>query len=108
MSEELNLLPCPRCGKNVTAKLDRMNEYYVFCCETTADSIEAWNDLPRALTWTTEPPKVCGEYWCEWTNSDGTITTDVIHVRPNMFNWRKQDNRRWAGPIPAPLEPQNG
>ena len=89
----------------------------VFADEISA--IAAWNSLPRALTWTTEPPKETGFYW--W-KCDGHIKTgpQVAYVKTERFNLHSSglemmfihhgptyhhcDKCQWAGPIPMPIE----
>lgn len=70
----LKPLPCPACEDHavqVGVIEDDRNPcvYFSVMClcgvhgpeETTeAKAITAWNSLPRALTWTTEPPRVEG------------------------------------------------
>lgn len=68
MSEELTLLPCPLC--QATAHVEYHNGYLRVICEGepgcpfrmggkrfvfTDECYDWWNNLPRALTWTTEP-----------------------------------------------------
>ena len=102
-------------------------------CDTEAAAIAAWNKLPRrpdyndvdcagcperrrsALTWTTEPPKVAGWYWYHWRSGKGQ---NMTMIQTHIFNgvcgywdgngvFRTDLNRgEWAGPIPAPLEPE--
>lgn len=86
----------------------------VFADEISA--IVAWNSLPRALTWTTEPPKVAGWYWRKETAKD---RTHVFHFTGNWEDygeyWEsdrvcplplKLNGNLWAGPIPTPHEPE--
>ena len=73
MSEELTLLPCPLC--QATAHVEYHNGYLRVICEGepgcpfrmggkrfvfTDECYDWWNNLPRALTWTDEPPKLPG------------------------------------------------
>lgn len=78
--------------------------------------VAACNAVPRALTWTEEPPKEVGKYWWRWTPFDeyrvynvrliptihGLITYDhkgyheAVHV--------EDIDGQWAGPIPEPRE----
>lgn len=69
----------------------------VFADEISA--IAAWNSLPRALTWTTEPPKVAGWYWHHMSPAFGTV---IEFFDPEIS---KAGCGEWAGPIPMPLEP---
>ena len=74
-------------------------------------AIAAWNRLPRALTWTTAPPKVAG--WYPWRSGKGQNMTMIqIHIFNGVCGfWDgngvfKTDLNRgeWAGPIPAPID----
>lgn len=77
MSEELTLLPCPACGEeaDIFDSFERDGNGHVaigwsaYCtrgCLATSErgsreeAAALWNALPRALTWTDEPPKVPG------------------------------------------------
>ncbi len=72
MNEELTLLPCPACGHPVgIARTNGISAAFVICrhigCalsgpirKTDEAAVAAWNALPRAMTWTNEPPKVPG------------------------------------------------
>lgn len=71
--------------------------------------VDQWNALPRALTWTTEPPKVPGWYWfsvckghavCILVCADGKAKLAKDH-----FTDAELLGGEWAGPIPTPLEP---
>lgn len=69
-------------------------------------AITAWNALPRALTWTTEQPKVPGWYFRRhnisgrWSEADAVNLTSLSRrnriIRSAMI--------QWAGPITPPLE----
>ena len=126
MSEELTLLPCPACGaSDVVMRVD--TRAYVFCtvcgmCGPCAPKVDTeyvasqWNILPRALTWTDEPPKVPGWYWCQ--DAEGEIRLRQLenfvggprlfvcgiskHIFPDELT-----GIQWAGPIPEPAEPRS-
>lgn len=113
MSEELKLLPCPLCEEHPC-----MLGKQVVCCKINVEGISAWNALPRALTWTTEPPKVEGVYFrlcdnlkCEGKKSDTIkirytpISIAQVHTGYCTIPNKICDKCRWAGPIPAPKEP---
>ena len=135
------LKPCPFCGAQPTLREniygsgeylasincpcingDVAESYFLRSGETqkqaTNKSIAAWNTrtepLPRALTWTTDPPKVAGWYWRKETAKD---RTHVFHFTGNWEDygehWEsdrvcplplKLNGNLWAGPIDAPLE----
>ncbi|MBS7087532.1 MAG: Lar family restriction alleviation protein [Klebsiella aerogenes] len=115
---EVTLLPCPACGaSDVVMRVD--TRAYVFCtacgmCGPCAPRVDAeyairqWNALPRALTWTDEPPKVPGYYWRRYSNENTwspayiCIVTDLTQC--GTLEKSKQDE--WAGPIPEPREPK--
>ena len=118
---ELKPLPCPNCGTTFVHILSGEDEitHEVYsqvrckCCGMCApeifaegsEAIAAWNALPRALRWATEPPRVAGFYFLKMAS--GTIS---------MVYLSEQDIRdkdwhgcvgQWvaiAGPIPAPLD----
>lgn len=70
-------------------------------------AIAAWNQLPRALTWTTEPPKVAGWYLRRhniagrWSEAD-VMNFTRLSVKNSII---RSAMIQWAGPIPTPLEP---
>ena len=78
----------------------------VFADEISA--ISAWNSLPRALTWTTEPPKVPGWYLRRhniagrWSEAD-VMNFTRLSVKNSII---RSAMIQWAGPIPTPLEPE--
>jgi len=107
---EVTLLPCPACkNTNVVLRVD--TRAYGFCpacgmCGPCAPKVDAeyairqWNALPRALTWTDEPPKVPGWYWCR----TGTWSHCVVLFQDG--EQQKVSGIQWAGPIPEPREPK--
>ena len=122
------LKPCPFCGAQPTLREniyygsgeylasincpcingDVAESYFLRSGETqkqaTNKSIAAWNTrtepLPRALTWTTEPPKVAGWYWHHMPPAFGTV---IDFFDPEISEAGRGE---WAGPIPTPLEPE--
>ena len=116
MSEELTLLPCPACGaSDVVMRVD--TRAYGFChacgmCGPCAPKVDAeyairpWNSIPRALTWTTEPPQVPGWYWCRHKSYPEYAV--VRKVWPEVWaEFGVPDGYdQWAGPIPEPREPK--
>lgn len=76
----------------------------VFADEISA--IAAWNSMPRALTWTTEPPKVAGWYLRRhniagrWSEAD-VMNFTRLSVKNSII---RSAMIQWAGPIPTPLE----
>ena len=116
MPEELTLLPCPAC-KNTNVVLRAYTRAYAFCpacgmCGPCAPKVDAeyairqWNALPRALTWTDEPPKVPGWYWCRHKSYPEYAV--VRKVWPEVWaEFGVPDGYdQWAGPIPEPREPK--
>ena len=121
-----NLLPCPACGETADygpkrPDLEGGAWFYIQCinedCPTFLHehgirvqvhnedgeaakqaAIDAWNAMPRAIEWSSEPPKVAGLYGC------------MARCRyPNFFNVTQQmvdeagwDECLWFGPIPMP------
>lgn len=128
------LKPCPFCGAQPTLREniygsgeylasincpcingDVAESYFLRSGETqkqaTNKSIAAWNtrteSLPRALTWTTEPPKVPGWYLRRhniagrWSEAD-VMNFTRLSVKNSII---RSAMIQWAGPIPTPLEP---
>ena len=64
----------------------------------------------RALTWTTEPPKVAGWYW--WRTSKGqNVNTIQVWSRSGVLGYcfdtefiTALDRGEWAGPIAPPVD----
>lgn len=124
------LKPCPACaGNRADHAHSHGGQYSVICPDCymlgprhkTVDAANtAWNALPRALVWTTEPPKVEGNYW--WTCEEEQIIRGwephpaIVHVRTvgGKFHFTFHygngpffhccDQCRWSGPIPEPQE----
>lgn len=115
------LKPCPACN-NVESIIHMSfiagkTIWFVECdddncvhhgeaCFTEAAAIAAWNS-PRALTWTTEPPKVAGWYLRRhniagrWSEAD-VMNFTRLSVKNSII---RSAMIQWAGPIPTPLEP---
>ena len=125
------ILPCPnpKCGsKFVMTDTSPSGADIVKCCtcfmhgpysDTEESAIAAWNALPRALTWTHEPPKVAGWYfirekWAsgKWRNH-GVMKiyadeSGILQVR----GWGETsggvvkygNDFEWAGPIAPPVD----
>lgn len=103
------ILPCPRCKST-----DLVAWNFVVCkdCEMRGPrdvdesaAIAAWNALPRALTWTHEPPVVAGWYWMR---QQGEIFDLIQHYNQADIDGGFDNERRlkqWSGPIPEPKEP---
>lgn len=111
MSQELKLLPCPnpKCGSTDMQMLhtgDLLSEFQVTCnsCQCSGPlvfncprkAIAAWNAIPRALTWTTEPPTTPGTYGI--IRKDKTATLHYYFVTPNAEDCA--DIAHWIGPLP--------
>lgn len=127
MSEELTLLPCPACKRH-SAGITRTNGIgvaFVMCrrigCalsgpirKTDKAAVAAWNALPRALTWTEEPPKVPGWYWFKSEycirivslEQDSRKMDDLYVSVGSVGMWMSTLHGQWAGPIPEPREPK--
>ena len=82
--------------------------------ESRAKAIAAWNALPRALHWTTEPPKVAGWYWRKETVAG---RAHVFHFTGNWEDYGEHwesdrvcqlplnlNGNLWAGPISQPID----
>ena len=125
MPEQLK--PCPICGSVNCRLIEREMTAYVVCdfkgcwmsgpIKEYADSaIAAWNQLPRALTWTAEPPKVAGWSWCRMSMLNMPRCVEVYGSEDGLRfgsgeSWREPSTSvedpdfQWAGPIPEPKEP---
>ena len=119
------ILPCPECGDDeclIVLKQYPSEEWSVHCgCghigrfyPTRKKAIDAHNALPRALTWTHEPPKVAGWYWRKETVAD---RAHVFHFTGNWEDYGEHwesdrvcqlplnlNGNLWAGPISAPID----
>lgn len=127
MSE--NLKPCPICGEAMNLALmnnrrDPKKRYYVQCLsgmcingksiahESVETAIAAWNALPRALVWTTEPPAVPGWYWWRSVIGDHPYMMEIVRDSSGELRLEETSGGRyalsphgeWAGPIPTPQE----
>ena len=118
------ILPCPDCGDDeclIVIQGLPSEEWSVHCgcghagrhCATEEDAIKAHNALPRALTWTHEPPKVAGWYFQRTAGEDQTI--NVAYVYSGLAGLYCECGCRntplkcwiafeWAGPIAPPVE----
>ncbi|ATD81113.1 MULTISPECIES: Lar family restriction alleviation protein [Desulfovibrio] len=125
------LKPCPFCGAQPTLREniyygsgeylasincpcingDVAESYFLRSGETqkqaTNKSIAAWNTrtepLPRALTWTTDPPKVPGWYWWRDVSHKGEATIQYMS-QSQVERLKTYPGEEWAGPILTPLE----
>ena len=75
-----------------------------------AAAITAFNALPRALTWTTEPPKVEGWYWCRLSRLNMARCVEVYGSEDGLRcgsgdSWQEPSMPfEWAGPIAPPID----
>ena len=123
MPEELTLLPCPACGaSDVVMRVD--TRAYGFCpacgmCGPCAPNVNAeyairqWNSIPRALEWTTEPPKVPGCYLGRKKGGRISMVIYCFYQKDELGFWNgkkfctfEQDATEYFGPIPEPREPK--
>ena len=118
------ILPCPDCGGDclIVAKNYPSGKWHTYCdCghigrlyPTRKEAIKAHNALPRALTWTHEPPKVAGWYWRKETAAD---RAHVFHFTGNWEDYGEHwesdrvcqlplnlNGNLWAGPISTPID----
>lgn len=127
MPEELTLLPCPACKEKGLSVEEHIYDRYglispwwtVICpncglsvgekCKSSPQAIDAWNALPRALTWTDEPQLGA---WNWWKDEDSRIPRYVykngtVAIAMQIDRVPYQDlGGQWAGPIPEPREPK--
>lgn len=134
MPEQLK--PCPACQEPSAHGGIHENdsngsvEHFIECwycdmqgphCYTEAAAIAAWNSLPRALTWTTEPPKVehVGKwFWSKIPGQSMAVPVIVAELDGVLGIGRGTSEQgltmqacrefgvKFAGPIQAPLEPE--
>lgn len=108
-------LPCPVCGGRAWAHYEPTTiRIHCPCCDilgpekdTIDEARAAWNALPRALTWTTEPPKVPGWYWFKddlFCKKGGIMRITDVWIEEIKKTSGPHD--QWAGPIPEPREPK--
>lgn len=119
MPEPMKPLPCLFCD-NVQPRLTIKNDG-VWCdkegCPNRGNTyaVSVWQGLPRALRWTTEPPKVAGWYWCRLSRLNMPRCVEVYGSEDGLRvgsgeSWRdpsisvKSDAFEWAGPIPPPID----
>lgn len=121
---DIALLSCPACGCDGPVYSHGKYGYCLQClnCNMCAPvhkmqdlAADAWNALPRALTWTKEPPKAGGYYYAESYDRTQTLFTSVVEVfrlnkelfaifPGNEVERPLDDFLRWAGPISMPKE----
>jgi len=70
-------------------------------------AIVAWNRMPRGLVWSSEPPKVPGDYKARYARHPKQtrmirVSARSIAEAPPEF-WQGQE---FAGPYPEPVEPE--
>ena len=133
---EVTLLPCPACadpkgrmqgGKSVfLAQLDRAWDcggwwYRVICADcgkrgkagcSGEEASNYWNggiyedELPSAIAWTTEPPKVAGFYFLLMSSGTvGTVYLSEADINDKDWHGCVGQWTRISGPIPTPKEP---
>lgn len=110
MSKEIELMPCPHCGgTDLIIYWNAVYEkHYARChsCHMQGPEVygrekaaEAWNALPRALVWSSEPPSEPGFWWWELLGHKGV---DLIQDPEKRVI--RDYRAKWAGPIPKPKE----
>lgn len=111
------LKPCPECGDGdflLVVKNLPSEEWSVYCgCghngmlyKTRAEAIEAHNSLPRALRFTSDPPKVAGWYWLRDLNfpEESCIVCISNQQSERLCEKGAIPFTEYAGPIPTPLD----
>lgn len=119
------LKPCPACGAlvNITGGDGWHNQHeFWICCENEEcgcvrvgdtereECIRRWNDIPRRMNWTKEPPKVPGFYWitgdpitvvevCKNSNGELVVFYPGSEIEDDIAYL---GDCEWAGPIPEP------
>ena len=107
------LKPCPYCGEKPKRPKDFFgadgeNLWSVSCenvhChvdigvwhEDEDEAIRMWDDLPRPLRWTNEPPTAPGWYWFR-----NLSKPQIVHLN-GVKNRKPHPADEWAGPIQEP------
>ena len=120
------ILPCPACGSTdceclvctINADESQTIHFHMACnkCFTSgpiADDAESakklWDSIPRALTWTHEPPNVAGLYMLRAVLTalgDGQYgPIQLLNITQDMLVYSHRKDFQWAGPIAQPIEP---
>ena len=119
------ILPCPTNGCAGIGKIYHLPDqlYVTMLCVTCGlstgyvinpeEAIARWNKLPRALTWTHEPPKIEGQYWQRKIGYPQSATIASIDDFGSGMRCKstwgdrtieKWSEFEWAGPIAPPVE----
>lgn len=105
--------PCPHCWSDDIGSTNDGHDFWVFCrkCTTSGpmagteyDAFIAWDALPRALRWTTEPPKVSWWYWVRQREGIDRPWGRPRIVKITNVQLCTSDCWQYAGPIPTPLD----
>lgn len=110
------ILPCPnpKCGSTNVYVRGRSNAQVTcrscgmegpeFCGPNQV--IAAWNALPRALTWTNDPPKVAGAYYTRDTRypEEAGIVQITSQQAERLTKKGASPFIQYAGPIPEPID----
>lgn len=79
--------------------------------KTPQEAVDTWNDLPRALQWTKEPPTTPGGYWWREKQEKRPRIVDVgqaagmyLAFTPKGLCKVNELDGEWAGPLPEPRE----
>ena len=109
----IELKPCPHCGGTDLQIVETDMTCCIRCCtkgcwlegptkEWKASAIAAWNDLPRPLRWTKEPPTEQGWYWFRNLSAKGTKYLPQIVNTIEFKERNSHPDDEWAGPIQEP------
>lgn len=129
--DSFQLKPCPACGASVKItggdEWHNQHEFWICCenkecgCVRVGDTereecIRRWNDLPRALNWTKEPPTKEGWYWfkddmdypyvvqvAEFAMEGNDLMVAFTETE-EIYPLTKFSGAYWAGPITTPKE----
>ena len=119
------ILPCPASMND--AELLKLKHRFDDVCQSSTTSelfelcragshlVDTLRSIPRALTWTHEPPNVAGWYWCRQCKSGVTLCVEVYGASSFLLFGSKRDDFNpqrpvtvdgieWAGPIAPPVE----
>ena len=112
------ILPCPACGavENESDKFGlsyrlgvqivchKCGMYGPVAAEDFNEAVGKWNALPRALTWTHEPPKVAGWYWVRQHGEAFDIMQHYHQADIDSGFVNELRLKQYAGPIAPPVE----
>ena len=117
-------MPCPCCfGEEVDMEsVDGRTLFYCARCGVSGPwgknrnkAVKRWNNMPRRLRWTPEPPTLPGTYWFKYDNLPAytltvcydnnvlSVLTDDLDYIP-VIDYTRNGFGYWAGPVQEPSD----